>query len=67
LEAPATRFEYACAVLNSSGARADVILCFSRDNFEPKGASLVFLRQRLKLFAERDLARDASTQGGMIQ
>ena len=60
----ATRPERVCSVLNISGARTDVILCFSRDTFELKGAVLVFLRHRLQSFYSirmRNLARDAST------
>ena len=50
--------------------RADVILCFSPETFEPTGAGLVFLRhhpQPLRGMRVRNLARDASTEGGMIQ
>ena len=45
-------------------------LGLSRDTFEPKGAGLVVLRhhpQPLCSIRMRNLARDASTQGGMIQ
>ena len=61
--------ERVCSVLYISGARTDVI-CLSRDTFEPKGAGLVVLRhhpQPLCSIRMRNLARDASTQGGMIQ
>jgi hypothetical protein len=50
--------------------RADVILCFSLETFEPKGAGLVLPRhhpQPLRGMRMRNLARDASTEGGMIQ
>ena len=47
-----------------------VILYLSRDSFETKGAGLIFLRHHpppLRGMRIRNLARDASTQGGMIQ
>jgi|RhiMethySRZTD1v2_1073278.scaffolds.fasta_scaffold976166_1 hypothetical protein len=50
--------------------RAHVILCLSRDTFEPKGAGLVFLRhhpQPIRGLRMRNLTRHAPAQGGMIQ
>ena len=70
IHAPVTRSEPVCSVLNISGNRADVIICLSRDTFEPTGAGLVFLRhhpQPLRGMRMRNLARHAPTQGGMIQ
>jgi hypothetical protein len=50
--------------------RAHVILCLSRDTFEPKGAGLVFLRhhpQPIRGLRMRNLTRHALAKGGMIQ
>jgi len=66
-QAPVTRSECVCSVLNISGL-APTFSSASRETFE--GAGLVLPRhhpQRLRGMRMRNLARDASTEGGMIQ
>ena len=70
IHAPVTRSECVCSVLNISELAPTSSSASRADTFEPKGAGLVFLRhhpQPLRGMRMRNLARDAPTQGGMIQ